>query len=77
MSELTDTESQWPPDPTPAEIAERSAEVRARWSDDEHIRRQRITPPSPRGGQDAERMARGRLADRKLANREAKAGSEK
>ena len=25
--------------PTPAEIAERAAEVRERWSDDEHVRR--------------------------------------
>jgi hypothetical protein len=77
MSELTDPESQWPPDPTPHEIATRAAEIRLRWSDDEHIRRQRITPPPPSGGRDAERLARGRIADRKLANREAKAGSEK
>lgn len=34
------------PSPTPEQIAERAAEIRARWSDDEHYRRAGLEPPT-------------------------------
>ena len=33
------------PDPTPAEIQRRSAEVRARWSDEDHLKKDPMRAP--------------------------------
>jgi len=58
-------------DPTPAEIAERAAEIRAGWSVDEHIRRREYIPPLSYRDSSVEPKARFWAEERKTARQTA------
>ncbi len=61
-------------DPTPAEIERRAAEIRAGWSEDEHIKRRRQGPPIRMSRAEGDRV-RAAAADALAGRIEAPSGS--
>jgi hypothetical protein len=61
-------------EPSPAEIAKACREIQAGWSDEERIKRRRVTPRRSADSRDVERIARESMEYNLARKRAAKAG---